>query len=147
MNIEEAFRSQIQEKLGASPSDIVADGKLHRFATLPHGRDDAGFYVLHDDSLPVGSFGDWRTGSKYKWTAKAASKLTPEEKKRLGELKAIRHKREEDSFSKATASATLRWQNAKPASDDHPYLKSKGVGAHGLREAHLPAPSGSKRQL
>lgn len=33
----------------------------------------------------------------------------------------------------AAQAARVRWEEAKPASDEHPYLRAKGVGAHGLR--------------
>ncbi|WP_292533819.1 DUF3631 domain-containing protein [Methylocystis sp.] len=134
IEIENAFRAQILEKLGRAPKEVVADGKIRRFATSPHGRDDAGFYILHDDGLPAGSFGDWRTGATFKW--RATSLLSPEELARRDELKNVRENREAEAYAKAAESARRRWSNAKPASDDHVYLKKKDVGAHGLREAY-----------
>jgi putative DNA primase/helicase len=136
MDIESAFRAQILEKLGAAPSTVVADGKIHRFATKPNGRDDAGFYVLFDDGLPAGKFGDWRTGDEFKWNAKSASTLPPEDKKRIEELKTQRKARESDAYAKAAEAAQRRWSNANIASEDNAYLKRKEVRSHGLREAY-----------
>jgi putative DNA primase/helicase len=41
--------------------------------------------------------------------------------------------REEDRTERARRAAEATWRLAKPASNDHPYLHRKGVGAHGLR--------------
>jgi len=136
MEIESAFLAHILEKLGVAPNEVVADGKIHRFATSKNGRDDAGYYVLHDDGLPAGSFGDWRTGDVGKWSAKGSSSLSHEDKARRDELKAARLKREAEGYAKAAESARRRWSNAKEANADHAYLKKKSVGAHGLRKAY-----------
>ena len=41
--------------------------------------------------------------------------------------------REEEHAERARRAAEATWRLAKPASNDHPYLRRKGVGAHGLR--------------
>ena len=43
-----------------APDTIIADGKIHRFSTKSKGNDDAGWYILHLDNIPAGSFGNWR---------------------------------------------------------------------------------------
>ncbi len=46
------------------PPEIVADGRLHRFASNGNASDAAGYYTLHDGEIPVGSFGCFRSGIK-----------------------------------------------------------------------------------
>jgi putative DNA primase/helicase len=54
------FRDAIQAA-GLTPPEVIdADGKLHRFASNGKRGDTAGWYVLHDDGILAGSFGDWR---------------------------------------------------------------------------------------
>ncbi len=86
----EAFRATINEKLGFDPGDIIDDGDIHRFSTGKSGKDDAGWYCFFDDEFPRGSFGDWRTGLKGKWSADEARDLLPEEKLRFEQLEAAR---------------------------------------------------------
>src|SRR5258708_6250867 len=50
------------------PDDILGDGSLHRFhieGDRPGTRN--GWYVLHLDGIPAGSFGSWKTGDTYTW--------------------------------------------------------------------------------
>jgi len=49
------------------PSEIIPDGKIHRFSTNGKKKDDAGWYVLHLDGFFCGNFGDWRTGNQETW--------------------------------------------------------------------------------
>ncbi len=57
----EQFRDAIRFA-GLEPPDVIeAEGKLRRFATNGKRGDDAGWYILHADGIPAGSFGDWRT--------------------------------------------------------------------------------------
>ena len=60
--IVENFREKM---IGAGfnpPSEINADGKFHRFSTNGKPSDDAGWYVLNQYPIAVGSFGCWRSG-------------------------------------------------------------------------------------
>ena len=75
----EQFRDAIKSA-GLIPPDVIEpDGKLHRFASSGKRGDDAGWYALHDDGIPAGSFGDWRTGEQQTWRADIGRKLTPAE--------------------------------------------------------------------
>ena len=55
----EQFRDAIRGAGLIPPDAIEADGELHRFASNGQRGDDAGWYALHDDGIPAGSFGDW----------------------------------------------------------------------------------------
>jgi len=133
----EQFRAAIHSA-GLNPPEVIEpDGKLHRFASNGKRSDDAGWYVLHDDGIPAGAFGDWRTGASETWRADIGRRLSPqEEATHRARVDAMRREREaEDAQRKAEAreKAAAIWQAARPAPDDHVYLLGKGVKAHGLR--------------
>lgn len=131
------FRAAIADAGLNPPQVIKPDGKLHRFPSNGKPNDDAGWYVLHDDGIPAGAFGDWRGGLSGTWRADIGRRLTPqEEAAHKAQVEAIRRAREaEDAKRKAEArdKAAAIWQAAQPAPNDHPYLVKKGVKAHGLR--------------
>src|SRR5882762_6527507 len=123
---------------GLNPPEVIEpDAKLHRFASNCKPSDDAGWYVFHDDGIPAGAFGDWRTGSSQTWRQDIGRKLSPqEESAHRARVEMMRREREaEDTRRKTEAreKAALIWQAATPAPDDHVYLLKKGVKAHGLR--------------
>ncbi|HYS86324.1 MAG TPA: AAA family ATPase [Bradyrhizobium sp.] len=119
------------------PNVVVSDGKLHRFASNGKRGDDAGWYIFHDDSVPAGAFGDWRTGLSETWHVDIGRRLSPGQETALrARVEAMRREREvEDAKAKAEAreKATAIWQAAETAPEDHPYLVKKSVKAHGLR--------------
>lgn len=45
----DAFRQAIEQAGLTPPVPIIADGKLHRFASNGDRADDAGWYVLYGD--------------------------------------------------------------------------------------------------
>lgn len=131
------FRVAIQSA-GLIPPDVIKpDGKLRRFASNGKRGDDAGFYVLHADGIPAGSFGDWRTGFSQSWRADIGRTLTrTEEAAHRAKVEAIRREREaEETKRKAEAAkkAAAIWQAAQPAAADHAYLLRKGIKALGAR--------------
>lgn len=133
----EQFRAAISNAGLNPPSLIETDGKLHRFASNGKPSDDAGWYVLHNDAIPAGAFGDWRGGFSETWRADIGRRLSPqEETAHRARVEAMRREREaEDAKRKAEArdKAAMIWQAAQAAPGDHPYLVKKGVKAHGLR--------------
>jgi putative DNA primase/helicase len=75
----EQFREAIRAAGLTPPDEIEADGKLRRFASNGKKGDDAGWYLLHGDGIPAGSFGDWRAGFSQTWRADIGRALTPAE--------------------------------------------------------------------
>ena len=137
MTVVHEFREAIV-KAGVTPPDaIIADGQLHRFPSNGDRNDHAGWYTLFDDEVPAGAFGCWRLGLKQTWCAKATTTLNATERRALGErLRAMRRQRNDDKRrqqAEAVVRARTIWEEAQPASDDHPYLLRKQVKAHGLR--------------
>lgn len=117
------------------PEHVTADGKLHRFATNGRRGDDSGWYILHDDGVPAGSFGDWRTGIKETWCAKSDREFTPAERReyarRMDRQRREREAEETRRHAEAAGKAEGIWGEAKPGA--HEYLKRKGIEAHGTR--------------
>jgi phage/plasmid primase-like uncharacterized protein len=133
----EQFRTAIRSA-GLTPPDVIEpDGKLHRFASNGRRGDDAGWYVLHEDGIPAGAFGDWRTGELEIWRADIGRKLSvQEEREYRARLATMRREREiEETKRKAAARerAAAIWQSATAAPDDYAYLIAKSVKPYGLR--------------
>lgn len=138
----EQFRDAMRDQGIETKSHIEADGKLHRF----HVDGDAkgslnGFYCLHFDEKPAGIFGcNKRYGfdKKFQWQSnQKTQEWTPEEraayKARVAKERAEKDAAEKARHEAAAAAANALWESSSEASDDHPYLKAKGVKAHGLR--------------
>jgi len=121
------------------PDDIVLDGTLRRFSTTGKKKDLSGWYVIHDGDIPAGAFGDWKTGQEVQFRADIGRDLTFQESaihhKRMAELKAKREKEVTESREYAAFHAAKLWESAQLASDDHPYIKRKGITNPGWRIA------------
>ncbi|MCX7147537.1 MAG: AAA family ATPase [Sulfuritalea sp.] len=116
---------------------IEADGTLHRFASSGKHGDDAGWYALHDDGIPAGSFGDWRSGFSQTWRADIGRKLTPaEDAAHRAKVEAMRRERDAAIARERAAAvdkAVAIWNAAKPAPVDHAYLTRKTIKPSGAR--------------
>jgi putative DNA primase/helicase len=131
----EAFRAAIFDALGAAPSQIIGDGKAHRFSVNGKKRDDAGEYRFYDDAFAAGYAKDYRSGLYFTWSARGETAVLSEsdraERDRIIRDREERRQREQ---AEATRLANQLWQGAKPANPAHPYLALKNVRAHGLRQ-------------
>lgn len=124
------------------PGDVIPDGQLHRIKVNGDHNPNA-WYVLHLDGLPAGMFGDWKRGIAETWCAKAGDVLTEAERaERDRKWKQQQAEREADRrrmHDEARAQAQAILDAARPATDDHPYLRRKGVQAHpGVMVGHWP---------
>jgi putative DNA primase/helicase len=130
------FRIAIEGAGMAAPAEVHGDGRLHRFSPEGKRRDDAGWYVLHLDNIPAGTFGNWRTGESQTWCAKTDTEMTPAERVAIRErVKAAQRLRDAETMQRhadAADKASHIWAFGVPAVG-HPYLKAKNVKAHGLR--------------
>jgi len=136
-----AFRAAMVEQGIETRDEIVADGHLHRI----HADGDRkgsrnAWYCLHFDERPAGTFGcNKRHGDhKFQWHAdRKATPWTQEERKewaeRVASERAEKQAAERDRHEKAARIANSVWENAAEATDEHPYLQTKGVKAHGLK--------------
>lgn len=135
----EQFRVAIQSAGVTPPSNIEADGKLHRFSSSGKPRDDAGWYVLHvDGGIPAGCFGDWRTGLKQDWRAEIGRELSLTEKEKYKiqinklrlEQKLEETRRQIEAQSKASEILNLAKYCLK---NGHDYLVRKSINPHGIK--------------
>lgn len=121
------------------PDDLILDGTLRRFSTTGKAKDKSGWYVVHDGDIAAGAFGDWKTGQECHFRADIGRDLTFQESamhtRRIAEVKAKRDKELAESREYAAHQAGLLWGAAQLASDDHPYIKRKGVSNPGWRIA------------
>ena len=137
MNATAQFYDAIQAA-GLTPPDVIeADGKLRRFTSNGKRGDDAGWYLLHVDGIPAGSFGDWRTGFTQTWRADIGRALTQnEESAHRAKVETMRREREAEAargHAEAATKAAKLWNTAQLAPDDHPYLSRKNIKAHGAK--------------
>lgn len=130
-NALEQFQAAIQSAGLTPPTAIVADGKLHRFATNGKADDDSGWYVLHGDGIPAGAFGCWRSDIKQAWCAGKPQAMTATERaahaKRVAELQQIRKDEEAKQYADAAKRAQAILKQGIPVKPNHPYLKKKNI--------------------
>ena len=122
---------------GLTPPDVIeADGKLRRFASNDQRGDDAGWYVLHDDGLPAGAFGCWRSGVQSTWCAKSDKELSASERQAMRDrTKAMQLQREAEltqRHAEARDTAAERLAKSKPVTQHH-YLTAKCIQPHGVK--------------
>lgn len=136
MNYEKQFQDAIAGVGLVPPAQVIADGKLHRFSSNGKPRDDSGWYVLHSDYLPAGSFGCWKDGQTHTWRADIGRDLSSDEQLFMRErMEAQRIEREAEREARqkeAKLRARNIWSLASKAGA-HGYLTRKGVQPHGIR--------------
>ena len=136
---EQAFQLAIAAAGLTPPDTLIADGKIHRFATNGKRGDDAGWYILHLDNIPAGSFGNWREGRTETWCSIERNAQTPEQQKQyatlLKSMQNARHRAKKAEHDAAAEAAVAIWAAAAPIDDAaaHGYLVKKGIQAHGAR--------------
>lgn len=137
--------TQLRDAISVSglrpPAEVVLDGKVHRFNSGTKGSgghgDRPGWYVAFSDGIPAGRFGCWRAGIESNWRADIGRKPTHAEEmvhvRRMAEAKIARDAEAARKHEIAANTVETIWSECGPAHDDHPYLKAKGVAAHGAR--------------
>jgi putative DNA primase/helicase len=136
-----AFRDVMMGQGIETREEIVADGHLHRTHVEGDRKGSRnGWYCLHYDERPAGMFGcNKRHGDhQFQWQAnRKATPWMPEERKAwaksIEKERAEKQAAERKRHEKAARIANSVWDKADDATDDHPYLKAKGVKAHGLK--------------
>lgn len=132
------FRAAIAAA-GVTPPDVIeGDGTLRRFSTNNKATDKSGWYALHTDGVPAGSFGCWRSGLQSTWCSKSDTAMTESERHAHRQrIKAMQAQRDTELVQRqheAAQSASELWAKAAPAQANHPYLARKGIQPHGVRE-------------
>lgn len=138
---EDQLRDAIANAGLEPPESIHLDGKLHRFKSGTKGSpghgDKSGWYVCFHDGIPAGRFGDWRSGVEVTFRADVGRTFTPAEEmaltRRMTEAKAMRDAETKKSQEVAANTVETIWSDCTGASDEHPYLKRKGITSNGAR--------------
>lgn len=137
MSHADEFKQSIQAAGLVAPDDIIGDGKLHRFSSNGHPKDDAGWYVFHDDESPAGVFGCNRSSIEVKWKSGKSAEFTPEQratwKRKLDAAKKLRDDEAAALRQACAADAAEAWARAVPAGE-HSYLTRKGITGAGCRQ-------------
>ena len=132
----EQFKQAIVNAGLPPPTEIVDDGVIHRFSTNGKPHDESGWYVLHADGIPAGSFGDWRSGITQNWSAKTTNDMTEAERQAYRErIKAMQAQREADLVIRQTQAANdakRRWDAAQVCTE-HSYLTAKSIKPYGAK--------------
>ena len=136
-SIESQFIDAIINAGLHAPRDIVLNGEIHRFASDDDRHKKPGWYVGFESPIPVLVFGCWKAGFTSQKRADTGVKYTPaQEMKLLAQIAEAKKKRDAELERKhevAVETIESTWPTFTPASPDHPYLKRKGIGAHGAR--------------
>lgn len=136
--IESAFLEAMRSGLGQVEINPVADGVLHRFH-VPGDRAGSvnGWYVLHADGIASGAFGTWKAGDHQTWCSRKPA--DPLEAQLIAQrIELSRAQREADTARRQQAAAEYAkrmWRDARRADPSHPYLTSKAVRPHSLRQS------------
>lgn len=130
----EAIRSA-----GMTPPVSIQAGKLYRFAGIGKANGNkSGWCLLFNDG-EGGSFGDWSTGLTENWQANKSTPFTKEEKRAFAlRIKQAKKEEEEAQIKRralAASKAKACWDAATESDSNHPYLISKGILPHGIRQA------------
>lgn len=146
------FREVLQGTFGSMDWMPIPDGKIHRFH-VPGDRVGScnGWYVLHLDSLAVGTFGSWKAGGSSTWSNRhpADSVECDQFARRIEQARLQREAEQRQRQRTAAVEAVGLWRGAGPADTEHPYLIRKGCQPHVLRQrgAELLVPLFMGRQL
>jgi len=120
------------------PSDIIPTGgawKAYHLAADRKKSPKGAYRLTIDDMGAVGQFKDFRISETITWHSKLAN--VPQEKRAEMRDKIKKAREEEQAARKeeqaaAALEAKAIWRACVPAME-HPYLKKKGIGAHGAK--------------
>jgi putative DNA primase/helicase len=134
---EIAFRDALQGVFGRLDWLPAADGELHRFH-VPGDRAGScnGWYVLHSGAIAAGAFGSWKAAEVHRWCSREPIDQHEAElvRQRIEEARRQREAEQHQRQQQAAEFAHRWWSNARRADPGHPYLQTKQVRAHGLRQ-------------
>ena len=142
MSAHDQFR-QALAAAGLAPHgdlNLTGDGKLQRYRIEGDKSGSRnGWAVLYSHPVMAGAFGSWKTGESHTWCEQRAGKPpTAAERAELQrQMKAAQAARATEQASVQAAArerAAKLWTMARPATNAHPYLQRKQIGAYGIRQ-------------
>lgn len=119
--------------------DLAGDGKLQRYRiTGDKSGSRNGWAVTYSHPVLAGAFGSWKTGESHTWHESTSKPPTPAERAALQQhMQAAKAARAAELVTVQAAArkrAGKLWATAHPATNAHPYLKKKQIGAYGIRQ-------------
>lgn len=131
--------AEAMKAYGLVPENLVADGEWHcALVATRAGLRNHGGYIISLDGVPqgyirnfVGASGAWRYGGATLTREQRAALEAQNRDRQAAREVAIR--REQEQVARQTLEVLTRLPRVE--GQDHPYLKTKGVSAHGLRIA------------
>ena len=129
-NALHTFRDILNGK-GLFPSEIIADGKLHRCPTEAKPHKQNGAYIAHLDTPATLWWCNWESSEQDTFTDAEERTLSHAEKEVLQQRHAAVKQQREAEFAQRQAAAAQKAQSelnaAALCSPEHPYLQRKGV--------------------
>ena len=123
------------------PSELQADGRIHRFSTNGKRSDTAGGYVLHCDDIAAGAFWDWRTGLYSTWCSLDRETMPTAQRHAFEQRMALHHaqaKRDRTAaLRKNRARMDVLWAESVPVTPGdpvHTYLRGRGLELRSVPE-------------
>lgn len=121
----------------AKDLELRSDGKLIRYR-VEGDKSRNGWAVLYSYPVLAGAFGSWKTGATHTWHEHTSKPMTPAERAELQrQMTAMQHTRAAELANVQAAArerAAKLWALAHPATNGHPYLQRKQIGAYGIRQ-------------
>lgn len=129
-NALHSFRDILTGK-GLVPSEIVADGKLHRCPTQAKPHKQNGAYIAHLDTPATLWWCNWESSEQGSFTDAEERTLSQAEKEALQQRHAVVKQQREAEFAQRQTAAAQKAQSELNASalcsPEHPYLQRKGI--------------------
>ena len=129
-NALQTFRDILNGK-GLTPSEIIADGELHRCPTQTKPHKQNGAYIAHLDAPATLWWCNWETFEQDTFTEAETESFSPMEREALRQRQAAMKQQRQAEIAERRATATLKGQSllddSVPCSPEHPYLRRKGI--------------------
>ncbi|QWE17536.1 DUF3987 domain-containing protein [Polynucleobacter sp. AP-Nino-20-G2] len=152
MNPIYQFQNAIAQAGLTPPSEIIADGQIHRFSADGKPSNKNGWYVFFDGEPSAGVYGDWSKGLQAKWYEDVGRPYSPEETKiyrqKMGLAKAASKKAKAEKQLQAQEEVSQLWASVESV-EAHPYLDRKSIRPHNIRisDDELLIPMYQNKQL
>lgn len=131
------FRDALQSAYGPLDWLPLDDGDIHRFH-VPGDKPNTlnGWYCLFADGIASGAFGSWKTGSASTWCSREPvdAREAEQVRQRIDQARRQRETEQQRRQLKAAGMAQRWWRDARRADPEHPYLVTKQVRSHALRQ-------------
>ena len=135
------FKKALESQGLIMNQEPIMDGKIHRVPVIGDKRGKkSGAYIGYTDGVPAGFIQNHKTGVKENWKAigyefsNGLTKEDVERQKLVNQTKRLEREQEQQQEHEiASIEAQETFRNAIEASNDHSYLKSKGVKNYNLK--------------